>query len=294
MAHDNYRPAGFHYFKAGLDANGKLTAFRDFVASVNSVVPANEYPRGFVENFQVASKPITPFNIPTGALRAPGTNGVSFVMQSFIDEVAYAAGKDPLQFRLDVLNSPVAAATPAQPGAFNGERAKGVLEAVRDMSDWKSNSKLPKGTARGVAFQFAHAGYVAWVVEVSIGADKKLKVNRAWSAIDIGSQIINPSQAENITQGAFVEAMSHMMSWEITIDKGRVQQANFNQYQPTRMLHVPPKIEVQFLKTTYSPTGLGEPALPPAIPAICNAIYAATGVRIRTMPLGTQGYTWAT
>src|SRR6202008_925406 len=88
MAHDNYRPAGFHYFKAGLDASGKLIAFRDFVASMNSVVPANEFPRGFVPNFSVTASNITPFNIPTGAMRAPSTNGVSFVMQSFIDELA--------------------------------------------------------------------------------------------------------------------------------------------------------------------------------------------------------------
>ena len=98
IAHDQYRPSGFHFFKAGLDASGKLVAFRDFVASTNSVVPANEFPRGFVANFSVHSAPITPFDIPTGALRAPGTNGVSFVMQSFIDEIAVAAGKDPLQY----------------------------------------------------------------------------------------------------------------------------------------------------------------------------------------------------
>ena len=107
IAHDQYRPSGFHFFKAGLDASGKLVAFRDFVASTNSVVPANEFPRGFVANFSVHSAPITPFDIPTGALRAPGTNGVSFVMQSFIDEIAVAAGKDPLQYRLDLLASPV-------------------------------------------------------------------------------------------------------------------------------------------------------------------------------------------
>jgi isoquinoline 1-oxidoreductase beta subunit len=297
MAHDNYRPAGFHFFKAGLDASGKMIAFRDFVASVGSVVPAGEFPRGFVPNLLVTSAPVTPFNIPTGALRAPSTNGISFVMQSFIDEVAVAAGKDPLQFRLDLLASPVPApaAAPGPPGGgggFNAARARGVLEAVRDMSDWNNRGKLPKGTAKGVAFQFAHAGYVAYVVEVSVGSDKKVKVNKAWAAVDIGRQIVNTSMSQNLVQGGFIEGMSHIMAWEITIDKGRVVQGNFDKYQMTRMSQVPPQIEVKFVLSDNNPTGLGEPSLPPALPAISNAIFAATGVRIRSLPLMHHGYSW--
>ncbi len=296
MAHDDYRPAGYHFFKAALDSSGNLSAFRDFVASASGVVPANEYPRGFVPNFSVTSANIAPFNIPTGAMRAPGTNGVSFVMQSFIDELAVEARKDPLQFRLDLLNNPIGGAAPGTPGGgaggFNAARAKGVLEAVRDMSDWKNRDKLPKGTGKGVAFQFAHAGYVAYVCEVAVGADKKLRVNKVWSAIDIGSQIVNTSQAVSLVQGGFIEGMSHLMAWEITIENGRVVQKNFSQYQPTRINHAPPSIEVKFLKTDYPPTGLGEPSLPPAPPAICNAIFAATGIRIRTMPIRPMGYSW--
>ena len=138
MHHDQYRPGGFHYFKAGLDGEGRMVAFRDYVASTSSVVPANEFPRGFVPNFRVFADPVAPFNIPTGALRAPGTNGVSFVMQSFIDEVAVAAGKDPLQFRLDLLGSrwPVARRLLA---AASTPRARAVC--------WKPCATCRTGTA---------------------------------------------------------------------------------------------------------------------------------------------------
>lgn len=300
IAHDDYRPAAYHYFKAGLDASGKLIAFRDMVASYGntSVVPTGEFPRGFVENFWVSDSQFGPFGIPTGAMRAPAFNGTSFVMQSFIDEIAVAAGKDPLQYRLDLLNSPTTYKPPTnRTGAnapFNAARAKAVLEAVRDMSNWNNRSKLPKGSGMGVSFQYAHSGYVAYVCQVSVDSNKKLKVDKAWAAVDIGEQIVNVSEAENLVQGGFVEGMSHLMAWEITIENGAVVQTNFNQYQPTRMKQVAPgQIQVKFIKSDYTPTGLGEPSLPPAPAAITNAIFAATGIRVRALPIAKAGYAWA-
>jgi isoquinoline 1-oxidoreductase beta subunit len=320
MQHDFYRPAGWHYFKGGVDASGKVVAWRDHFVSFGSGqafgasagIGAAEFPGGFVPNYTLEASRM-PSGIPTGALRAPGSNGISFATQSFIDELAHAAGKDPLQFRIDLLNSPnPPAAPPPDPaagaagaggrgggrgggggggGGFNASRARGVLELVRDKSGWANRSRLPRGTGMGVAFHFSHRGYFAEVVQVTVSRAGELKIDKVWAAGDVGSQIINASNAENNTQGGVLDGLSEALGQEITIEGGRVVQTNFNNFPLIRMRQAPP-VEVHFLTTANDPTGLGEPMLPPAIPALTNAIFAATGKRVRSLPLSKQDLKW--
>jgi isoquinoline 1-oxidoreductase beta subunit len=307
MRHDYYRPGGWQNLKAGLDSSGKLVAWHNhfisygdgdsFVAS--GAMGPTEFPQRFVPNYKLDAS-VQQLAIRTGALRAPSSNAFAFVIQSFIDELAHAAGKDPVAFRMDILNS-AAPAPPAGgggggrgggPPGMNPDRMKGVLQLVADKSNW-GKTKLPKGTGMGIAFHFSHQGYFAEVAQVQVDANKKVKVQKVWVAADIGSTIINPSSTTNLTQGAIIDGLSELMAQEITIDKGAVVQGNYNNHPMMRFAQAPPEIEVHYLLSTFSPTGVGEPALPPVLPAVGNAIFSATGLRARQMPLSKSGYSWA-
>ena len=300
MQHDFYRSGGFQFLKAGLDASGKIVAWHDHYVgygkddqfvSAGDISP-DEFPARLIPHLTLEYS-LMPLWIKTGALRAPGSNVYAFVFQSFLDELAHAAGQDPVAFRLQLLDQPQMPGVDKGPYAsdFKPARMKAVLQQAAEQSGWKKRT-LPKGRALGVACHFSHMGYFAEVAEVSVSADNRVKVHKVWVVADVGSQIINPAAAENMVQGAVIDGLSELMAQEITLEKGAVVQSNYSQHQMVRMSQAP-VIEVHFLKTDNPPTGLGEPALPPVLPAVANAIFSATGKRVRDLPLAKSGYRWA-
>ena len=291
MRHDFYRPAGFHRLTAGLDAQGGLTAWRNHFVTFGegqkfaraAGMNATQFPFGAVDNYALDVS-VMPLGVPTGWLRAPGNNAYGFVMQGFTDELAFAAGADPVAFRRKLLGAPRLIGEPGKGDSFHTGRMCAVLDKAAEASGW--GRETPKGVGLGVACHYSHQGYVAVVMEVVV-ADGKARVRKAWAAVDVGRQIVNPNGAEQQVQGSILDGISLAMGQEITLENGAVTQSNFGDFPLLRFADAP-DVEVHFVTSDNHPTGLGEPALPPAPAALVNAIFAATGKRIRTLPIGDQ------
>jgi isoquinoline 1-oxidoreductase subunit beta len=309
MGHDWYRAGGFHQLKAGLDEKGKLVAWSGHAISFSDQTPGGskrqvngggwpspgEFPADYTPNYRLAQT-LEPFHIPCGPWRAPGSNTAAFVVQSFMHELSTAAGRDHAEFLIETFsNKQPAQAAPAGAGpggpgggGLNPERAIATIKAAVERSGY--GKPLPKGRYHGLAFHFSHQGHFAEVAEVSVDRNKRVKVHKVTVVGDIGP-IVNLSGAENQVQGCIVDAIS-TMSQECNIENGRVKEQNFDTYKLARMSQAP-VVDAHFLETNYPPTGVGEPAFPPAVPAICNAIYAATKHRIRTLPITREGFSIA-
>ncbi len=303
LRHDHFRAGGFHFLKGGIDANGKIVAWQNhFVTFANEGRPGSgaslapeEFPARFLPNY-LGEQTMIECGIPMGPWRAPGSNVFAWVFQSFIDELAVAAGRDSFDVHMELLGQKDLVGEQPPPGSraagpYNAARMRGVMQLVAEKAGW--GKKLPKGQGQGVAFHFSHRGYFAEIAEVTVSKEGQLKVDRVVAACDVGAQIVNLSGAENQVQGSIVDGLGTLMFQELNLERGRIVQSNFHEYPMIRMTDAPTKVEVHFRKTDYPVTGLGEPALPPLAPAVCNAIFAATGKRVRSLPLSRADLRWS-
>jgi len=282
MQHDYYRPASYIKMSAALDGSGKPTAFTAHVACdsiMNWFFPGSI--KNGMDNSSVEGVTDIPYDIPNiaveyhmvsgpipmGFWRSVGASQNAFFSEGFVDELAAAAKKDPYEFRRDLLSKK--------------PRHLGVLNLVAQKAGW--SSPLPKGHGRGIALMEAFSTYVAEVAEVSVAKDGTVNVHRVVCAVDCG-RVINPDTAQAQIEGGVIYGLTAALKSEITIDKGRVVQTNFGDNPVIRMNEVP-KVEVYFVPSTETPTGLGEPGVPPLAPAVANAIFAVTGKRVRKLPI---------
>jgi isoquinoline 1-oxidoreductase subunit beta len=277
MTGGTYRPACRYRFRAALDKSGNIMAYHLRGAGINSGSPVREanFPVGAVENVLIEAgdhkSPIT-----TGPWRAPITNFLAFAEQSFLDEVAEAAGKDPVQLRLELLDkamkNPVGSKLSYVP-----ERFKAVIQLVAEKAGWGKK----KGVMQGFSVYFSHASYVAQIAEM-VKEKGKPVLKKVYVAVDCGI-VVNKSGALNQVVGSVVDGLGHAMYGKLSFKNGATEQTNFNTYRLIRFNEVP-EVEVHFVDNGIDPTGLGEPALPPLGGAVANAIYKATGKRMRNQP----------
>ena len=294
LTHDQYRPGGVYAFKAAVSREGRAVAMQTHLigpsvrgrATAGTRLVGSEFPALNIDNFRAAVSLIDT-NTPTGSWRAPGSNATGWAVQSFIAELAHTAGRDHVDFLIEMMGEPRWFES-GNVNSLNTERAVDVIKLAAEKSAW--GKVLPEGRGMGVAFHFSHAGHVAEVVELSVDDNKQITIHKITVAIDIGP-VINMSGALKQVEGGATDGLSSMRDLEITMQNGVVQQENFHQYNILRMRNAPVNIEAHFIQSEYDPTGLGEPVLPPLMPAVTNAIFAVTGERIKTLPLSKAGYT---
>lgn len=274
-----YRPMGMYRYRAAIDANKELSAWYLIAVGVNqgNASRENSFPAGAVPNFQVDSHNFES-KITVGPWRAPNHNFIAFTEESFIDEIAHELKKDPVAFRLELLDR----AKSNQFGKvdYDVERYKAVVKMAAEMGNWGEQGR--NNIYKGFGAHFSFGTYVAQVADVSV-VNGKVKVHKVYCAVDCG-RVINYAGAENQIEGGIVDGIGHALYGELTFDKGAAEQKNFNSYKMIRMVDAP-EIEVQFVKNEISPMGLGEPCLPPVVAAVANAVFAATGQRLRKLPV---------
>ncbi|MCC6462799.1 MAG: xanthine dehydrogenase family protein molybdopterin-binding subunit [Saprospiraceae bacterium] len=279
MSYGIYRPAYHATYRAALDADKNLIGFHVTAGGIpESPLHANRFPAGAIDNY-LAEEWAIPSNITIGAFRAPRSNFIAGAEQSFLDELAEAMGKDPIEFRLELLQraktNPVGQNNDYDPGRYAG-----VLELVREKSGWAKGKKSK--TARGVAAYFCHNSYAAHVIDLT-AKKGKITVEKVTSALDCGI-IVNPLGASNMVEGAVTDGIGNAFYGGLRFKDGQPEQNNFNTYRMIRMPEAPKAIEVHFVKNDIPPTGLGEPPFPPVFGAIANALYKATGKRSYHQP----------
>ncbi len=279
MTYGIYRPMYTATYRAALDANKNLIAFHVKGGGIpEHPVHANRFPAGALDNYLAEGWEI-PSNITIGAFRAPRSNFNAAAEQSFLDEVAEAMGKDPIEMRLALLKrakeNPV-----GKNNDYDADRYAGVLTLLKEKSGWGKPEN--KNLNRGVAAYFCHNSYAAHVIDVSI-KDGQPKVDQVFSAVDCGI-VINPIASENMVEGAVVDGIGNALYGNLTLKDGKVEQNNFDKYRMIRHSEAPKKIEVHFVENNIDPTGLGEPPFPPVFAALANALYKAKGKRFYTQP----------
>jgi CO/xanthine dehydrogenase Mo-binding subunit len=273
-----YRPMYQVTYKAALDKENSLTAIHINAGGIpESPLYANRFPAGAVDNYLAESWTINT-NISIGSFRAPRSNFIACAEQAFIDEVAEAAGKDPIDFRLELLEK--ASKQPVgENNDYDADRYAGVLRLVKEKSNWASGAP---GLNRGVSAYYCHNSYAAQVLDLKWDKDRPL-IDKVTAAVDCGI-VVNPDAAANLCEGGIVDGIGNALFGELTFKDGVPEKSNFDRYRMIRMSEAPKEIDVHFVKSTMEPTGLGEPTFPPVFAAVANALYRATGKRYYHQP----------